>query len=248
MTTGRIDVHSHLLPGLDDGCRNVQESIACARLMVEAGYTHSFCTPHIWPTLPKNTVADIPKYTAQLQAALVEAGIPLRLIPGGEINLRADTPWTQLEALVSFGMARKFALIDLWCDKLPPFFEPGVKWFQAHGIKVILAHPERMEAVQRDPGLADYFEEIGLLLQGNLQCFSDPTGEPRRRVVERYLLEGRYFLLGSDLHNLATLPCRLDGLKRAIDLVGDEAINRLTVENPRQLLPSNFAESAGLSS
>ena len=51
---GRIDVHSHLLPGVDDGCRDVAESIACARKMVEAGYTHSYCTPHVWERLGNN--------------------------------------------------------------------------------------------------------------------------------------------------------------------------------------------------
>ena len=50
--TGRIDVHSHLLPGLDDGCVSLDESLACARRLVAEGYTHSFCTPHIWPNLP----------------------------------------------------------------------------------------------------------------------------------------------------------------------------------------------------
>jgi protein-tyrosine phosphatase len=235
--TGRIDVHSHLLPGLDDGCRNLDESIACARMMAGAGYTHSFCTPHIWPNLPDNTIANIPRYTAELQAALDEAGVALKLIPGGELNLRADTPWTQVDALVSFGMARKFVLIDLWAEKLPPFFRPGIEWLQAQGVKVILAHPERMAAVQREPELADSFSEIGLLLQGNLQCFADPVGSPTRRVAERYLLDGRYFVLGSDLHNLPGLPMRLEGLKRATELVGEDAINRLTIENPRQLLP-----------
>jgi protein-tyrosine phosphatase len=235
--TGRIDVHSHLLPGLDDGCRNLDESIACARMMAGAGYTHSFCTPHIWPNLPDNTIANIPRYTAELQAALDEAGVALKLIPGGELNLRADTPWTQVDALVSFGMARKFVLIDLWAEKLPPFFRPGIEWLQAQGVKVILAHPERMAAVQREPELADSFSEIGLLLQGNLQCFADPVGSPTRRVAERYLLDGRYFVLGSDLHNLPGLPMRLEGLKRVTELVGEDAINRLTIENPRQLLP-----------
>ena len=237
MTTGRIDVHSHLLPGCDDGCRSVAESIECARLMVGAGYTHSFCTPHVWPNLPENCAATIPGQVAALQAALDGAGVPLRLIPGGEINLRADTPGTEVEKLVSYGMLRKFVLIDLWADALPPFFAPGVKWLQAAGVKVILAHPERMAAVQREPELADYFAEIGLLLQGNLQCFSDPPSSPTRTTVERYLLEGRYFLLGSDLHNLASLPMRLDGLKRATDLVGTKVIDRLTMTNPRDLLP-----------
>jgi protein-tyrosine phosphatase len=239
MTPGRIDVHSHLLPGVDDGCRNVAESIACARLMVDAGYTHSFCTPHVWPHLRDNTAANIPRLTAELQWALDANHVPLNLIPGGEINLREDTPTTAPGELVSFGMLRKFVLIDLWAETLPRFFLPSIKWLQSQGVKVILAHPERMAAVQKQPDLADYFGEIGLLLQGNLQCFSDPTGSPTRRVVERFLIEGRYFLLGSDLHNLASLPMRLDGLKRAINLVGEETVNRLTMENPRRLVPGH---------
>ena len=241
--TGRIDVHSHLLPGLDDGCRNLDESIACARLLAAAGYTHSFCTPHIWPNLPNNTIANIPRYTAALQSVLDDAGVALRLIPGGELNLRADTPWSQVDNMVSFGMGGKFVLVDLWCEELPPFFLPGIQWLQSQGVKVILAHPERMAAVQRDPDLADAFAELGLLLQGNLQCFSDPVGAPTRRTVERFLLEGRYFVLGSDLHNLSSLPMRLDGLRRAIDLVGDDAVDRLTVTNPRTLLPPAYAGS-----
>ena len=241
MTTGRIDVHSHLLPGCDDGCRTLEESIACARMLVAAGYTHSFCTPHVWPNLPANSAEKIPRQVAALQGAINDAGVPLRLIPGGEINLRADTSFTEVEKLVSYGMLGRFALIDLWAEKLPPFFGTAIEWFRALGIQPILAHPERMEAVQRDPGLADYFAEIGLLLQGNLQCFSDPPGAPTRRVVERYLLEGRYFLLGSDLHNLASLPMRLDGLRRAFELVGGETIDRLTIENPRELLPPTDA-------
>lgn len=238
MTTGRIDVHSHLLPGLDDGCRTVAESIECARMLVAAGYTHSFCTPHIWPNLPENTVAKIPRQVAALQAALDDAAVPLALIPGGEINLHVDTSLTALEAIVSFGMLRKFVLIDLWADNLPPYFEPAIRWFQSKGLQVILAHPERMAAVQRNPELADYFADIGLLLQGNLQCFSDRHDTPTRRTVERYLLEDRYFMLGSDVHNLASLPMRLEGLNRAIELVGNDVADRLTVSNPRKLLPA----------
>lgn len=238
MTTGRIDVHSHLLPGIDDGCDDVTESIQCARLLVQAGYTHSFCTPHILPDFPDNTVRGVVAQVAQLQAALDAEYVALRLIPGGEINLREGTPSTAVDALVSFGMLRKYVLIDLWCQSLPPFFIPAIRWLQGQGAKVVLAHPERMAAVQINPDLADHFAELGLLLQGNLQCLSDPVGASTRRVVERFLLEGRYFLLGTDLHHLASLPMRLDGLRRAAELVGQETVDRLTIQNPRQLLPA----------
>ena len=236
-TTGRIDVHSHLLPGLDDGCRTAEESVACAKLLVANGYTHSFCTPHVWPSLPDNNVTAIARQTTRLQATLDDAGVPLRVIPGGEISLRPETPDTALDAVVSFGMLRKFVLIDLWADRLPDFFAPAINWLQQTGVKVVLAHPERMAAVQREPELADRFAELDLLLQGNLQCLSDPPGSATRRTVERFLLEGRYFLLATDLHNLSSLPMRLEGLKRAADLVGAATVDRLTIENPRQLLP-----------
>ena len=234
---GRIDVHSHLLPGVDDGCSTLDESIACARLMVEAGYTHSFCTPHIWPNLPHNSVAGIIERTARLQQAMDAAKVRLKLYPGGELNLRADITRTPIAELPTFAMAGKFCMFDLWADRLPGFFWPTVRWLQGHGLRVIIAHPERMRAVQDQPDVAEEFAAAGLLLQGNLQCLSDPPHTRTRQVAEQFLREGRYFTLGSDLHNLYTLPIRLSGLARAIELVGDEEVWRLTRDTPRQLLP-----------
>src|ERR1035437_4757521 len=109
---------------------------------------------------------------------------------------------------------------------------------QSRGLKVILAHPERMRAAQLDPDLADYFSEIGLLLQGNLQCLGDPPRAATRQVAERYLVENRYFLLGMDLHNRASMPVRLAGLQTAIDLVGSAAVDQLTIHSPMKLVDS----------
>src|SRR5688572_9818892 len=106
MTTGRIDVHSHLLPGVDDGCRTVAESLQCAIMLVDASYTHSFCTPHIWPSLPENRLENIVRWTDALQREMDEAGLPLRLIPGCEINLSPGYHRTTLpEEVVTYGMA-----------------------------------------------------------------------------------------------------------------------------------------------
>ena len=237
VSIGRIDVHSHLLPGIDDGCSSVEESLACARRMVEAGYTHSFCTPHIWPNLPENRPANILERTARLEADLGAAGIPLNLIPGGELNLRADLTKIPIAELPTYGMARKFCLFDIWVDRLPSFFWPTVEWLQGHGLTVILAHPERMRAVQDEPELADSFLEAGLLLQGNLQCFADPPNAPTRRTAELFLRHDLYFMVGSDLHNLNSLPIRLRGLERVKELVSDEKLWELTRDHPRMLMP-----------
>ena len=223
---------------MDDGCRTVAESLQCARLLVDAGYTHSFCTPHIWPGLPDNRIENIVRWTAELQRELDNAALPLRLIPGGEINLVSDYHRTTApEEVVTYGMAGQYVLFDLWADTLPEHFLPAVRWFRSLGMRPVLAHPERMRAVQDEPELAELFGRIGLLMQGNLQCFSDPPHVPTRRIAERYLLEGRYFMLGCDLHRIETLPVRLEGLAMATQLAGEEAVRELTVENPRKLLP-----------
>src|SRR5258708_27714399 len=144
----QIDVHSHLLPGIDDGCQTLEESLACAARMVEAGYTHSFCTPHIWPSLPENQATLIAERVAAVQQALDAASIPLKLSPGGEMNLRPETARLSIDEVVTYGMRGKHVLIDLWADRLPAFFEDAVRHLQSMGLTVILAHPERMRAVQ----------------------------------------------------------------------------------------------------
>lgn len=236
---GRIDVHCHLLPGVDDGCQTIEQSLQCARMFVEEGYTHVFCTPHIWPNLKDNQAPNILDWTASLQKQLGAASIPLKVLPGGEISLRPDYAQTPPEQIPSYSGAGRFVLFDFWADRLPPHFEPTVRWFRSLGLQPIMAHPERVRAVQDDPGLADYFQEIGLLLQGNLYCLVESSLAPpiATQTALRFLVEKRYFMLGSDCHGPDTLPIRFAGLQRAVELVGRKAVDRLTIDTPRQLLP-----------
>src|SRR5215475_13484720 len=77
---GRIDVHTRLLPGIDDGCKTVEESIECATELVVAGYTHAFCTPPIWPTYKGVSRVSVPRWVESLQGEFRKAGVPLKLI------------------------------------------------------------------------------------------------------------------------------------------------------------------------
>ena len=237
VTTGRIDVHSHLLPGIDDGCKTVEESIACARALVSAGYTHAFCTPHIWPTYKSVSRVSVPRWCAALQSELTKADVPLVLLPGGEMNLYLGVEKTPAEEVVPLGLGR-YMLVDMWAAEIPDFFESTIRWLQGMGLTVIMAHPERMRAVQDRPEVIDYFQSLGILLQGNLQCFSDKPEAMTRQCAERFLLGGKYFLLGSDSHNPASMEPRIRGLENAIELVGEAKIDELTITNPRQLAPS----------
>ncbi|HEV2292391.1 MAG TPA: CpsB/CapC family capsule biosynthesis tyrosine phosphatase [Tepidisphaeraceae bacterium] len=236
MATGRIDVHAHLIPGVDDGCKTYGDSIACARELVAAGYTHAFCTPHVWPSYDNVRSSTVPGWTRGLQEKLDEAQVPLKVMPGGELNLHEGVRNLADDHLITYGIAGRYLLADMWAAELPEFFTPTIRFLQSRGYTVILAHPERMRAVQDRPDLADVFADLGVLLQGNLQCFGDPPDSHTRRVAEQFLLERRYFMLGSDTHNPQSMAIRTNGLRNAIALAGEDAITALTIDNPRKLI------------
>jgi protein-tyrosine phosphatase len=232
----RIDVHAHLLPGIDDGCPSLQESLECARLLVAAGYSHCFCTPHVWAGC-RNVARDtVTQAVADLQQALRDASIPLQLLPGSELNLHPTVTQTTPDKVIAMALADKYILVDMWADKMPDWFPPTIRWLQDRKLTVILAHPERMRAVQDHPELVRQFIDMGLLLQGNLQCFADRPDSYTRRTAELLLEQGHYFALGSDLHNIVGLKTRLTGLSNAITFAGDQAIHQRTCTNPRLLL------------
>lgn len=242
METGRIDVHAHLIPGVDDGCQSVEDALACARMFVEAGYTHAFCTPHVWPSLERNTGPNIGQWTRELQEAIDDAQIPLTLAPGGELNLEGCWPTAhELNPgdVVTYSLAGKYLLFDFWADTLPEYLFPGVEQMLSLGFIPIIAHPERIRVLQRDSSVVERLLKLGLLMQCNTWCLTDRVGTPTRDMSEAWLRAGRYFLLGTDCHNAYTLPIRFEGLRRAIEMVGESAVRELTVINPRKLLAEN---------
>lgn len=233
---GRIDVHAHLLPGLDDGSKSVEESIEIARLMAGEGYDTIVCTPHVWPHLTKHRPLFIGQEVAKLQAHLDGARIPIRLVPGGELYVELDIFSMPAEQIPTYANQGRHALFDFWGAQWPEQIWIWIGRLRSLGIEPIVAHPERVELLRDNPDLVAQLEREGLRLQGNLESLSGNLGPATLRLAERLLTEGRYFMLGSDLHRLATMPQRIEGLRRAIQLVGEAKVDELTRLRPATLL------------
>jgi protein-tyrosine phosphatase len=240
---GRIDTHTHLLPRVDDGCTSVADSMRCARMLLDAGYTHAFCTPHIWPSLPLNNIATIPARVIQLQSHLDENNIPLRLLCGGELNLHALWPeirrWPR-EQIVTFALAGKYVLFDFWAkcmEDCRDALHEGAAHLKSLELTPILAHPERIMALQDDPDEIEALRDAGVLLQMNLWCLTELSDSPIYRTATALLKDGKYFMFGTDCHNPESLPRSIEGLAIATELVGEEIVRTMTIENPGKLIP-----------
>jgi tyrosine-protein phosphatase YwqE len=106
---------------------------------------------------------------------------------------------------------------------------------QSRGLKLVLGHPERISALQREPAALNELLDSGVLLQLNSWCLAESPERMVRRVGERLLREGKYFLIGTDLHSPAGMSIRIRGLETARAIAGEAEFDRLTNHNPRLL-------------
>jgi protein-tyrosine phosphatase len=239
----RIDVHCHFLPALDDGCATLEESLQCLRMMVAAGYGRIFCTPHCGTTgFSELTMEEIGEQVRSLQGHVAAAGIPIELKQGGELRLGPDTAEELknngeyfLQGIPTYGHRGKYVLADVWEEDWPAWATRGVQALQQRGLTVIIAHPERMPVLRERPEMIGELAALGVLFQGNLGPIAGSDSPDIVALARQFLLEGRYFMVGTDGHRPGHLGQRLAGLKVAEALVGEEKLRELTVGNPGRL-------------
>jgi protein-tyrosine phosphatase len=226
---GRIDVHSHILPGIDDGCPTIEDSLNCIRQFISAGYAGTICTPHISPRIyPHNTPKNVKRCVAELQAAVDQEGLSYQLWAGGELVMAVDNwSWFENDGFPTLGNS-KAILMDWWGPTWPQFAGHFLDRLQAAGYQPILAHPERMKLpVTALKQLVESLADRGVWLQGNLNSLSGGEGPQSQELAQQWLQEGRYYILASDTHHPELMQGRLAGLQVAIDLVGRDRVQEL---------------------
>ncbi|MCC7203924.1 MAG: hypothetical protein IT441_02505 [Phycisphaeraceae bacterium] len=234
--TGRIDIHAHLIPGVDDGCQTIEESLACVRLLKQNGYVGTICTPHMaWvDDLPECTPAHVAEWVSQLRRQLKEHGENYAIWPGGELRLFDGViDWLKQHGVPTLAGSR-CVLTDMWETRWPTYAIPAFRWLLDQGYQPILAHPERLNCPEELPARLVEVQAMGVWLQGNANCFTGAEGYHADIFVRQFLAEGRYRLLGLDMHRPDTLPSRFDGLDIAQRESGPKLVNVLTITAPRR--------------
>jgi protein-tyrosine phosphatase len=235
-----IDLHCHILPGIDDGPETLAQSLEMARCAVANGIRETVATPHIHPGRYGNDAESIRRVFLRFKAALEEHEIPLKLRMAAEVRICPELLVMIPQGRIPFiGLwnGRKVLLLELPHSHIPPGSDKLVQWLISKNILPMIAHPERNKTVMREPEKLLPFAELGCLFQVTTGAVAGAFG-PMAQDCARWLLEeGWVTVLASDAHNLAHRPPQLKpGQARAAGWIGEDKAWILVRENPQALL------------
>jgi protein-tyrosine phosphatase len=243
------DLHSHILPGFDDGSPDLETSLEMARIAVADGIEVMACTPHIMPGVYDNEAAAIRVRIEGLSEVLRHEGIPLRLVAGADVHI-SPTLVRDINAGTVPGLNEpRYFLIEPPHHVLPPRFDDLLFNLMTAGHYPILTHPERLSWIDGHYDLVERLARAGVLMQITAGSLTGRFGRRPRYWGERMLDEGMVHILATDAHDGRKRPPLLaEGRDAAAAFVGDAEAELLVVTNPlhilQNVLPSDMGPAA----
>jgi protein-tyrosine phosphatase len=234
-----FDLHSHILPGIDDGAKTIEDSLAMARIAVDNGTTVIAATPHVIEGRWLPEWSTIKKLCAELSSELKKESIALTIVPGAEVALNMDI----LDLIEGPGPycvnGGKYMLVELPATHIPQYADEFFFTLLARGISPILAHPERHPEIARNPELIVEWVNKGILMQVNGPSLTGKMGERAMKTAEVLLNSGLVHCFGSDAHSPRTRTPRLtDAIEKSSVFIGGEKTRQILLANPLSIINS----------
>ena len=232
-----VDLHCHLLPGIDDGSKSMEISLRLAREATENGVTHALLTPHHMNGHYVNHKQDVIQRTKEFQKHINDHGIPLTVFPGQEVRINGQL----LEALdkddILFAdTAGKYMMLEFPDDDVPHYTNQMIFDLQQRGIIPVIVHPERNTKIMAEPDLIYHLLEKGCLSQITASSYVGTFGKKVENFSRQLIEAGQGYVFASDAHDL---PGRKYEMRQAFEKLqhefGDDLVNRYQ-QNARSII------------
>jgi protein-tyrosine phosphatase len=238
-----IDIHAHILPGVDDGAKNWEQSLEMARMAVADGITVMVATPHLFKgrTIDPsrlNTKKMILQHVAQLRDKLYEEKIPLEIVPGCDFPLGFES----LKLLDDGGAltindANRYLLLELPDTALPPALEGICFHLQSRGITPIITHPERHIIIQEMPYKLKRLIDLGCLVQMTGNSLTGWFGRGVKKISRQLVKLGYIHVLATDAHDPKRRPPLLSQAVTELSrLVGEKRARAMVQDIPQRII------------
>lgn len=232
-----IDLHCHILPGIDDGSPDIELSLAMARRAVEDGITVTACTPHIMPGYYNNAGPAIRTHVKALQAALDKNAIPLKLTTGADVHLVTDlVSGLKSGRILSLADSRYF-LFEPPHNIAPPRMLDSIFDVMSAGYVPIITHPERLRWIEEQYDVMGQAVHNGAWIQLTAASVTGKFGKRAQYWSDRMLDEGLVHILATDAHNMRTRsPVLSEAVEAVSRRLGDDAARDMVFTRPQAVL------------
>ena len=232
-----IDIHNHIIFGVDDGCKTIEESLALLKNAESDGITGVFCTPHYNKLSRYNKKVDTttPIFN-QLKSACIDLNIKVNLYLGNEVMLVDDMCNLIEKKYVSTMNNTKYILFEFPFNEYPETIYNEVYDLCISGYVPILAHPERYAAVQNNPNLVFKLIDEGCLMQVNTTSLHGGFGSKPKKCADILLSHNMVHFIASDAHNVNRCIKLSDSFKYISENYGIEVANDLFINNPNKII------------
>ncbi len=232
-----IDLHSHILPGVDDGAPDINVALDMARMAVADGIRVMACTPHFMPGMYDNTAKDIRNRVSQFQSILKNEGIALNLVVGCDGHIRPDF----LNRLRSDEILRlndsRYVLFEPPHNIAPQRLDDLMFNILVAGYVPILTHPERLKWIEQNFDLVERMFQQGVWMQITAGSLTGRFGARPQYWAQKMLSQGMVHILATDAHNTKSRPPILSAAyEQAVREVGLDEARNLVLERPVSIL------------
>lgn len=233
---GLIDIHTHLIPNVDDGAESIKETLRLARAAVKEGIEHIVLTPHhnrYWVTNEKDKVE---KLTAEVAEAIQGADIPITVSPSQEIRMNEEfTKDLFAGNYLSLDGEGKYYLVEFSWNEFPTFARQYLQEMIDAGIVPIIAHPERQRPFLEDPSLLRGLIEMGCISQVTATSIVGGYTEEIRQAAHEMMEENLIHVIASDAHNIIHRPFNMTNALEVLDYEYGTEYKNYLVENAEKI-------------
>lgn len=198
-----VDIHCHLLPGVDDGAKDWQASMKLAKAAVRNGVTHAIVTPHTLNGKYVNHKKEIIRLTDNFQQMINDAGLPLTVFPGMEVRLSGALPQALANDDILFcDEDEHYMLLEFPSEDVPTYAQDMIFDIMKRGITPIIVHPERNNRILKEPEVLQDMLEQGCLVQLTASSYTGVFGKKIEQLTKRLIAAGQGCTFASDAHDL----------------------------------------------
>jgi protein-tyrosine phosphatase len=233
-----IDIHSHIMPEIDDGARSIEEAVDMARIAAEDGIEYMVSTPHMFNGLSSNPEpAEIAERVAALNESIKAANVGLTILPGNEVHVSHEIAEQARTNRVTKINQRNYMLVEFPQLTVPVGADELFYKLLIQGVRPILVHPERNAQIQASPWLAGRFVERGVYIQVTAMSVTGEFGPAAKAAADRLLRHNCVHFLASDAHRTKSRPPILSKARdAAAEIIGADRARALVEDNPRAVI------------